>query len=149
MTEETEKPANEIEIDTQTESEPIPEPEGKTEIIETDYEIGQDNIASSWKLEFDIHQVVFTVSALGIVAFTFLTLAYQSELEPIFVGVRNWLTGSLDWFFLLAGNIFVLLCLFLIVSPLGKVRLGGPEATPPTAISAGSRCCLPQAWASA
>ncbi len=130
MTEETKKPAKEIEIETQTESEPIPEPEGKTEIIETDYEIGQDNFASSWKLEFDIHQVVFTVSALGIVAFTFLTLAYQSELEPIFVGVRDWLTGSLDWFFLLAGNIFVLLCLFLIVSPLGKVRLGGPEATP-------------------
>ncbi|CUA92067.1 BCCT family transporter [Pannonibacter indicus] len=130
MTEKTEKPFSEIEIDTQTGSDPIPEPEGRTEIIETDYEIGQDNFAISWKLEFDIHQVVFTVSALGIVAFTFLTLAYQSELEPVFVGVRNWLTGSLDWFFLLSGNVFVLLCLFLIVSPLGKVRLGGPDATP-------------------
>ncbi|RDC67763.1 BCCT family transporter [Rhodovulum sp. 12E13] len=128
MTENTKN--NEMEPDDQPEVEPIPEPEGETEIIETDFEIGQDNIASSWKLEFDIHQVVFTVSALGIVAFTFLTMAYQTALEPVFLNVRDWLTGNLDWFFLLSGNIFVLLCLFLIVSPLGKVRLGGPDATP-------------------
>ncbi len=118
------------ELEDQTEVEPIPEPEGDTQIIETEYEIGQDNVASSWKLEFDIHQVVFTVSALGIVAFTFLTMAYQSALEPMFLALRDWLTGNLDWFFLLSGNIFVLLCLFLIVSPLGKVRLGGPDAAP-------------------
>jgi len=108
----------------------IPEPEGRTEIIETSYEIGQDNIARSGVLSFDIHQVVFTVSALAIITFTFLTMAFQNELEPLFVGLRDWLTASLDWFFLLAGNVFVLLCLGLIVSPLGRVRLGGPEATP-------------------
>jgi BCCT family betaine/carnitine transporter len=110
--------------------EPIPEPEGPTEIIETDYEIGQDNIEKSWTLSFDIHQVVFTWSALAIMAFIILTLAFQTEVEPLLTGVRNWLTGNLDWFFLFAGNIFVILCLALIVSPLGKVRLGGPEATP-------------------
>ncbi|MCC6008951.1 MAG: BCCT family transporter [Rhodobacteraceae bacterium] len=109
--------------------EPIPEPEGETELIETDYEIGQDNLAASWTLKFDIHQVVFTWSAFAIMAFIVLTLAFQNEVEPLFTGLRNWLTGNLDWFFLLSGNIFVLLCLALIVSPLGKIRLGGPEAT--------------------
>ena len=111
-------------------AEAIPEPEGRTELIETSYEIGQDNIARSWTLTFDIHQVVFTVSALAVIAFTFFTMAFQNELEPIFVGLRDWLTASLDWFFLLAGNVFVLLCLVLIVTPLGGVRLGGPQATP-------------------
>jgi hypothetical protein len=110
--------------------EPIPEPEGETEIIQTDYEIGQDNITPRWVLEFDVHQPVFGVSALAIVAFTVLTLMFQNEAEPLFTGMRDWLTGNLDWFFLFAGNIFVILCLALIVSPLGKVRLGGPEATP-------------------
>ncbi|HCK18342.1 MAG TPA: hypothetical protein DHW36_07485, partial [Thalassospira sp.] len=33
-------------------------------------------------------------------------------------------------FFLSAANVFVVLCLFLIVSPLGRVRLGGADATP-------------------
>jgi BCCT family betaine/carnitine transporter len=57
-------------------------------------------------------------------------MAFQNELEPLFVGLRDWLTATLDWFFLLAGDIFVLLCLVLIVTPLGSVRLGGPRATP-------------------
>jgi len=46
--------------------EPIPEPEGDTEIIATDYDIGQDNFSGSVALELDIHKVVFTVSAIGI-----------------------------------------------------------------------------------
>ncbi len=112
------------------EGEAVPAPEGETEIIETDYEIGQHNVAPRYVLEFDFHQKVFSISALGIMAFTILTLAFQNEAEPFFLGLRDWLTGNLGWFFLLSGNIFVVLCLGLIVSPLGKIRLGGPEATP-------------------
>ena len=110
--------------------EAIPEPEGETEIIETAYDIGQDNFSGSVALELDIHKVVFSVSAIGIMLFTFLTLAFQNDVEPLFVGLRELLTTRLDWFFLLSGNIFVLVCLGLIVSPLGRIRLGGPEATP-------------------
>ena len=117
-------------VEAAPEVEPIPEPEGETEIIETDYEIGQDNVSHRLVLEFDVHQPVFTTAAVCIAAFVFLTLAFQNAAEPIFVGLRDWLTGHLDWFFLLAGNVFVVLCLALIVSPLGRVRLGGPEATP-------------------
>lgn len=112
------------------ETEAIPEPEGETEIIVTDYSIGQDNVAPRYVLEFDFHQKVFSISALGIVGFTILALAFQNQVEPVFTGMRDWLTGNLGWFFLTAGNIFVLLCLALVVSPLGKIRLGGPEATP-------------------
>lgn len=38
--------------------------------------------------------------------------------------------SNLDWFFLSAGNVFVVVCLILIVTPLGRVRIGGTEATP-------------------
>ena len=110
--------------------EAIPEPEGDTEIIETDYDIGQDNFSGAVALELDLHKIVFSVSAISIMVFTFLTLAFQNQAEPLFVGLRDWLTGNLDWFFLSAGNIFVLVCLGLVVSPLGRVRLGGPDATP-------------------
>lgn len=112
------------------EVEAIPEPEGDTEIIETDFDIGQDNFSGAVSMDLDIHKVVFSVSAIGIMLFTFLTLAFQNDAEPLFVGLRDWLTGNLDWFFLLSGNIFVLVCFGLILSPLGKVRLGGPDATP-------------------
>ncbi len=127
---EDDKPLENIEPEAAPEVEPIPEPEGETEIIETDYDIGQDNFSGALALEIDIHKVVFSISAIGVMLFVFLTLAFQNEIEPLFVGLRNWLTGNLDWFFLASGNIFVLVCLGLVVSPLGKVRLGGPEATP-------------------
>ncbi|MFN7052287.1 MAG: BCCT family transporter, partial [Gemmobacter sp.] len=113
-------------------AEAIPAPEGATQIIQTDYEIGQDNISyrRRFVFELDIHNVVFSVSAIGIMAFTLLTLMFQTTLEPLFQGLRDFLTAHLDWFFLLAGNVFVLLCLALIVLPLGRIRLGGPDATP-------------------
>ncbi|MDO5605115.1 MAG: BCCT family transporter [Paracoccus sp. (in: a-proteobacteria)] len=112
------------------ETEAIPAPEGATAIIETDYEIGQHNISHAVTLEFDVHKPVFLISSLTIILFTTATLMFQSELEPAFTGLRDFLTARLDWFFLSAGNIFVLICLGLALSPLGGVRIGGPEATP-------------------
>ncbi|MCE8004372.1 BCCT family transporter [Billgrantia ethanolica] len=112
-------------------SEGVPAPEGPANLIDTDYVIGQDNLATD-KLGFsiDLHGKVFTISALVTVFFVVITLALQAEVEPLFNAMRDWLTGNLAWFFLLAGNIFVLLCLALIVSPLGKVRIGGMHAKP-------------------
>ncbi|WP_213217974.1 BCCT family transporter [Roseibium polysiphoniae] len=109
----------------------IPEPEGAANLIETEYEIGQDNIESSLgPFGFDVHNPVFLVSGLSIVGFVILTLALQDQAGAVFNGLRGWLTASLDWFFLGAANIFVLFCFFLILSPFGKVRIGGRDATP-------------------
>ncbi|WP_333669826.1 BCCT family transporter [Elioraea tepidiphila] len=109
----------------------LPPPEGDATPIETDYAIGQDNVTPKLgPFDLDIHNPVFAISGLTVVAFTFLTLAFQSEVGPLFTGLRDWLVASLDWFFLSAANVFVLFCLALIVSPLGRVRIGGTEATP-------------------
>ncbi len=107
--------------------ESIPAPTGAANLIDTDYVIGQDNITRKF---FDVHGKVFIISALTIVLFVVVTLAMRSEVEPIFTALRDWLTGNLAWFFIGSANIFVLLCLGLIISPLGRVRLGGREATP-------------------
>ena len=109
----------------------IPQPEGPTNIIETEYEIGQDNIQPKLgPFGLDIHNPVFVISGLTIVAFVILTLAFQNDVEPLFEDLRGWLTSNLAWFFLSAGNIFVIMCLVLIVTPLGSVRIGGKDATP-------------------
>lgn len=106
-------------------------PDGAVNPIDTDYKVGQDNIiVSVGPFGLDIHNRVFAVSGLLVVAFVVLTLAFQNQVEPLFSGLRNWLTSSLDWFFILAGNVFVVVCLGLALSPLGRVRLGGTEATP-------------------
>ncbi|WP_259780809.1 BCCT family transporter [Aestuariispira ectoiniformans] len=106
-------------------------PDGAADVIDTDYEIGQDNIqANIGPFGLDIHNPVFLISGLTIVAFVFLTLAFKEDAGELFGHLRGWLTSTFDWFFLSAGNIFVILCLGLVVSPLGKVRLGGMEAKP-------------------
>ena len=106
-------------------------PDGASDVIDTEYTVGQDNIKTSiGPFGLDIHNPVFVISGLTIVAFTFLTLAFQEQADPMFNALRGWLTSTLDWFFLSAANIFVLLCLVLIVTPLGKVRLGGKDAKP-------------------
>ena len=88
----------------------FPQPEGPTEIIETPYEIGQDNVSHALTLEFDIHKVVFIVSAAVIALFTVGTLigqiltaqppidgvAQPSGLELAFTALRDGLTGKLE-----------------------------------------------------
>ncbi|MEB6533551.1 BCCT family transporter [Pantoea stewartii] len=106
-------------------------PDGDVAPYDTDYQVGQDNIVVNvGPFGLDIHNRVFVLSGMVIIAFIVLTLVFQSDVAPLFKGMLNWLTTRLDWFFISAGNIFVLLCLGLIISPLGKVRLGGTLARP-------------------
>jgi BCCT family betaine/carnitine transporter len=109
----------------------IPDPDGHSHTIETEYEVGQNNIESSvGPFGFDIHNPVFLISGVSIVAFVFYALALPQHAADLFGWLRPALTSNFDWFFLGAANIFVLFCLFLIVSPLGRVRLGGSDAKP-------------------
>ena len=115
----------------QPDIEGIPTPEGHADIIDTDYRIGQDNIQRKiGPFGLDIHNPVFVISGLVIIAFVAYALIAPTQAAEFFGWLRPALTSTFDWFFLLSANIFVLFCLFLIVSPWGSVRLGGTEATP-------------------
>ena len=109
----------------------IPEPEGHSDIIDTEYEIGQDNIQTKvGPFGLDIHNPVFVISGLAIVAFVAYALIAPQQASDFFGWLRPALTSTFDWFFLMSANIFVIFCLLLIVSPYGSVRLGGTDATP-------------------
>ncbi len=106
-------------------------PDGNTDIIETDYEIGQDNIeVKLGPVDLDIHNPVFLITAVSVMALVLFCLIFKETSATAFGELRPWLTTQFDWVFAISMNIFVLFSLFLIVSPLGRVRIGGPEATP-------------------
>lgn len=114
-----------------TDAQGIPEPTGHADLIETEYEIGQDNIETNiGPFGLDIHNPVFLISGLAIIAFVFYTLALPEQAGSAFSAIFAYVTQGFDWFFIAAANIFVIFCLLLIVTPLGNVRLGGVDAKP-------------------
>lgn len=107
--------------------EPI-EPVG---LIPTQHVIGEDNITTTiGKLRIDAHNPVFLISAGLVILFVLYALFFKEHAAGFFPDLRSNVTSAFDWFFLGAANIFVLFCLFLIVSPWGKIRLGGQQAKP-------------------
>ncbi|HEV8037005.1 BCCT family transporter [Yoonia sp.] len=109
----------------------IPLPEGASDMIDTDYTIGQDNIETQiGPFGLDIHNPVFLISGLSVVIFVLYALIAPAQAAEFFGWLRPALTSTFDGFFLTAANIFVIFCLLLIVSPYGSVRLGGADATP-------------------
>ncbi len=95
--------------------------------VQTDYELGRDNVQF---LGLDIHNPVFAVSSLTIIAFVAVVLAFRDGAAGAFAALYAWLTSTFDWVFMATSNVFVLFCVFLVVSPFGRVRLGGPDAKP-------------------
>lgn len=99
--------------------------------IDTDYLIGQDNIQPSiGPLKVDIHNPVFGMTAGSVIALVLFCLIFDKIAADAFGALRPWLTTQFDWVFAISMNIFVIFCLYLVVSPLGKIRIGGKNATP-------------------
>lgn len=70
------------------------------------------------------------MSAGLIAAFLLATLLTDAETaKSVLDGIKWKIIGAFDWLFIWSGNIFVIFCLGLILSPYGKIRLGGNEAT--------------------
>lgn len=116
---------------TESASQGIPPPEGLAVVIDTDYEIGQHNVEGQvGPFGFDIHNPVFMISGLAVVAFVFFTLALPDQAGVLFSALFAFATKGFDWFFLSAANVFVIFSLLLIVTPMGSVRLGGADAVP-------------------
>ena len=112
-----------------TNSHGIPEPEGKADVINTDYEIGQDNIERQiGPFGLDIHNPVFLISGIAVVVFVFYTIALPEQAAAIFSAMFNFTTKNFDWFLIGSADLVVIFALLLIVTPFGSVRLGGNEA---------------------
>ena len=107
------------------------DPTSDTGEIETDFEVGQDNIDGSLgPIGFDIHNPVFVISGITSVVFVLLTMIFPDQAGAVFLAVRDFATTKLDWMFMIIVNFFVIFCIVLIFLPMSKVRLGGEDAVP-------------------
>lgn len=94
---------------------------------DSDHEIGENNIQP---LGLDFHNPVFLTSAIATVVIVMLSMVFADTAAVVFGSMRSWVTERFDWFFMISANIFVLFAAFLSVSRLGRIRLGGENASP-------------------
>ena len=100
----------------------------KYSIDNTDYAVGQDNVQ---KWGFDVHNVVFSISAALVCIFLIAILVIDPGTSKTFLDGLKWsILGTFDSLFMWSANFFVVFCLVLIFSPFGKIRLGGDDAKP-------------------
>ena len=88
---------------------------------------GRDNLEI---FGLDINVPVFMISGITIVGFIIVTLLFQEEAMETLPMMRTWITVEFDWLFLIVGNLCFLFSVFVIFSPMGRVRIGGRNAKP-------------------
>ncbi len=100
----------------------------KYSIDNTDYTIGQDNI-QKWGL--DVHNPVFGISAGFIALFLLTVLIVDPQTsKSVLDSLKGQIINTFDSLFMWSANFFVVFCLILVISPYGKIRLGGDKAKP-------------------
>ncbi len=80
--------------------------------------------------KYDIQPWVFFGSAGLILAGVAFTLIAGDSAEKLFAGVKGWISDYTGWFLVLTMNVVLATCIGIMVSPLGKLRIGGGDAKP-------------------
>ncbi|MGY5452444.1 BCCT family transporter [Agarivorans sp. MS3-6] len=100
----------------------------KYSIESTDYQVGQDNI-SKWGM--DVHNTVFVVSlGLSILFIVTLLALPPADAKAAIDFIKGAALSKFDFLFMWGANILLVVAIILAFSPLGKIRLGGDQATP-------------------
>ena len=77
-----------------------------------------------------INPAVFLPTALiALAVIVFSVIAPKASAE-LFSNLRSGAVSQFDWFFMSVGNLLLLFCVIVALSPLGRIRLGGKGATP-------------------
>jgi betaine/carnitine transporter, BCCT family len=81
-----------------------------------------------WGMQID--PVVFFPTALISLAVIAYSIIAPEGSAALFTAIRSSATTQFDWFLMSAGNLLLLFCIGVAVSPLGNIRLGGKDAKP-------------------
>ncbi|PIW31322.1 MAG: glycine/betaine ABC transporter [Rhodobacterales bacterium CG15_BIG_FIL_POST_REV_8_21_14_020_59_13] len=93
----------------------------------TTHKTGEDNVKL---LGLDVHNPVFFMAAILVITFIGFTLIFPDSASSALFAAREWVLQTFDWLFVSAANIVFLFALFIMLSPLGRLRIGGRDAKP-------------------
>lgn len=78
----------------------------------------------------NVHPIIFPASVLIVLALVLAALYDPSEFGKALEATKGWILQNCDWFIMIMGNLAVLFCAGIALSPYGKIRLGGKDAKP-------------------
>ncbi|MEJ7540841.1 BCCT family transporter [Staphylococcus intermedius] len=73
---------------------------------------------------------VFLISAVIVFAIVLIGVFIPTQFGEFTNTIKLWITDKLGWYYLILTTIIVFFCIFLIFSPIGKLKLGRPNDKP-------------------
>ncbi|MFH0715608.1 BCCT family transporter [Staphylococcus delphini] len=73
---------------------------------------------------------VFLISAIVVFAIVLIGVFIPTQFGEFTNTIKLWITDKLGWYYLILTTIIVFFCIFLIFSPIGKLKLGRPNDKP-------------------
>jgi len=86
--------------------------------------------ANTQFLGLDVHLPVFLISSGLAVIFSVLVLSYPEISYEILTNTQNFVVVWFGTLFTVSMSVFTLIIFFLIISPFGKIKLGGKNSVP-------------------
>ncbi len=74
--------------------------------------------------------LAFWIALAAVLIVVFCALLFSAGFEDFTANIRNFISYYCGWFYLLTVMALVGVCLFLMISPVGKIRLGDPDSRP-------------------
>ena len=73
---------------------------------------------------------VFIYSSIIVAIVVLIGAIWPEKFDGITNAIKMWITNKLGWYYLILTTIIVFFCIFLIFSPIGKLKLGKPHDKP-------------------
>ncbi|WP_174731701.1 glycine betaine uptake BCCT transporter [Mesobacillus harenae] len=73
---------------------------------------------------------VFYISAAILAVLVLFGIFLPEQLESLTANIQGFLSNAFGWYYLILVTIFVLVCLYLLISPVGRIKLGKPDDKP-------------------
>lgn len=73
---------------------------------------------------------VFTFSIIITAIFVLLGALFPNQFNNIGTNITGWITQNFGWYYMIIVAIMIFFCVFLIFSPIGKLKLGKPGDKP-------------------
>ncbi|WP_181954885.1 glycine betaine uptake BCCT transporter [Pseudalkalibacillus caeni] len=73
---------------------------------------------------------VFKVSAAVMFLLVLAGVLMPDALETITANIQTFISNAFGWYYLILVTFFVIVCLFFLISPVGRIKLGKPDDEP-------------------